>query len=143
MELKHLDDKETIELFFRKNTDLHIYSIGDLDDFFWKYTTWYALKENHEIKAIALLYTAQSFSTLLALSEPVTPMEKLIELLGPELPDKFYSHFSPGIDRILQNNFNMDGHGKHYKMALKNTSLLKEFDSSRSVQLNEEDLRAS
>ncbi len=141
MELISLNDKKTIELFFRKNTELHIYSIGDLDEFFWKYTTWYALLENKEIRAVALIYTAQSFSTLLALAEPVKPMKKLVELLIPELPDNFYSHLSPELNKVLENDFILDGHGKHYKMALKNISVLKEFDTSKSIQLNKEDLK--
>ena len=38
-----LRDKHVIERFFRNQADLHVYSLGDLDDFFWPYTTWYAL----------------------------------------------------------------------------------------------------
>ena len=51
-----LYDRKEIETFLRKNTFLHIYGIGDLDDFFWPCTTWYALRENQSIKAIILLY---------------------------------------------------------------------------------------
>ncbi len=51
-----LHSKEEIEKFLRRNTFLHLYSIGDLDDFFWQYTTCYALKENQKITQLALLY---------------------------------------------------------------------------------------
>jgi len=38
-----LHDKSAIEQFLRRNTWLHLYELGDLDEFFWQYTTWYAL----------------------------------------------------------------------------------------------------
>ena len=36
-----LHDKKELEHFLNKDIYLHIYSIGDLDDFFWPYTIWY------------------------------------------------------------------------------------------------------
>ena len=52
-----LRNRNEIETFLRKNVPLHIYSIGDLDDFFWQDSEWYALKEGDEIRALALIYT--------------------------------------------------------------------------------------
>lgn len=40
METCALHDKARIEAFLRKNVYLHIYSIGDLDDFFWHNPTF-------------------------------------------------------------------------------------------------------
>ncbi|MCP4139843.1 MAG: hypothetical protein GY755_06055 [Chloroflexi bacterium] len=53
-----LHDKERIEGFLRKDVYLHIYSLGDLDRFFWPYTTWYGYEEDGNIEAIALVYAA-------------------------------------------------------------------------------------
>ncbi len=53
-----LHDKSTIEIFLRGNVFLNIYSLGDLDDFFWPYTSWYALTDSAGVQAIALMYTA-------------------------------------------------------------------------------------
>lgn len=64
-----LHDRTTIERVLRENVYLYIYGIGDLDDFFWPYTTWYAIEDDKEINTIALLYSGQSLPTLLALSE--------------------------------------------------------------------------
>lgn len=64
-----LCDKSRIEAFLRKNVYLHIYSIGDLDDFFWPDTAWYGWEQGSEIQAVALLYTASEDPTLLALSD--------------------------------------------------------------------------
>ncbi|MEM7348809.1 MAG: hypothetical protein AAF485_31655 [Chloroflexota bacterium] len=34
-----IHSKEQLTDFFRQNPYLHIYALGDLDDFFWPYTT--------------------------------------------------------------------------------------------------------
>jgi len=64
-----LHDKNEIEAFLRHNPWLHLYALGDLDEFFWPYTTWYAPKDSHQIKQLALLYTGTSLPVLLGLSE--------------------------------------------------------------------------
>ena len=38
-----LHEREPIAAFCRRDIALHLYTIGDLDPFFWPYTTWYAL----------------------------------------------------------------------------------------------------
>ena len=45
MSLVCLHDKAVIEGFLRRNPLLHIYPLGDLDDFFWPHTTWYGLQD--------------------------------------------------------------------------------------------------
>jgi len=35
---------------------MNIYSLCDLDDFFWDYTTWYVAKDNDEIQSLILSY---------------------------------------------------------------------------------------
>jgi len=55
-----LNDKSRIEAFLRENVYLHIYSIGDLDDFFWPDTVWYGWDKEGEIQAVALLYTTSA-----------------------------------------------------------------------------------
>ena len=55
MKTVRLDDKSRIEAFLRRRPSLHIYSLGDLDDFFWPQTTWYALEDEGEIREIAMV----------------------------------------------------------------------------------------
>ena len=47
-----LHDKDRIEALLRRDTFLNIYQLGDLDDYFWPHTTWYALTDGDDIKAI-------------------------------------------------------------------------------------------
>lgn len=136
-----LHDKKTIEGFLRKNTGLHIYSLGDLDDFFWPYTTWYALAANNELKAIALLYTGLSLPTLLALSEQQKVMSDLLESLIPILPCKFYAHLSPNLEKVFQDRYELEPHGEHYKMALKDSFAVKSVDCSPVIRLSGSNLK--
>ena len=135
-----LHDKTVIERYLRKNTDLHIYSIGDLDDFFWPYTTWYALACENSPEAVALLYTGQTIPTLLAVSDHLPAMIGLLESIIHLLPMQFYAHLSLGLERIFQDTHRLESHGEHFKMALGDPSSLFDLDCSRVIPLTISDL---
>ncbi len=127
-----LHDKSKIEAFLRGNVFLNIYGLGDLDDFFWPYTTWYALTDSEGIQAIALMYTGGSLPCLHALAEgdKVIYTEELLHCLIPILPRRFHAHLSLGLESILAEHYALRPHGRHYKMALTDKSLLSNFDTS-------------
>lgn len=135
-----LHDKREIESFLRRDVYLHIYSIGDLDDFFWPYTTWYGRKDGDEIRAIALLYTGLPLPTLLALSEEQRPIRDLLRSMIHLLPGKFYAHLSPGLEDLLEQRLRLHAHGMHLKMALTDRSKLEGVDGSRATRLSRDDL---
>jgi GNAT superfamily N-acetyltransferase len=134
-----LHERKEIESFLRRNVFLYIYAIGDLDDFFWPYTAWYAVKEGGEITAIALLYSARDFPVLVALTEGKS-MGQLIRSIIDFLPGKFHVHLSPDAEAALEQKYEMKSRGKHYKMALSDKSLLNDIDCSQVVRLKSEDL---
>ena len=134
-----LHDKKEIETFLRKNVYLNIYCIGDMDDFFWPYTTWYAYKDNEEIQAIVLLYSGRALLTLVALLEE-NQTKHLLQNIVHLLPGKFHAHLCSGAQTALEYKYNMKSHGKYYKMALKNKSLLFNANCSEVVQLTNEDM---
>jgi len=136
-----LHDKKQIENFLRQNLYLHIYSIGDLDDFFWSNTCWYALKNDNEIKAIVLLYTIKPFPTLLAFSENIELMHELLKSISHLLPPKFCAHITSGAQDPLKDSFILDSHGTFCKMALSNKTLLNNIDTSNTIQLTSSDLQ--
>lgn len=135
-----LHNKSRIEAFLRKNVYLHIYSIGDLDDFFWPDTVWYGWEKGGEIQAVALLYTASPNPTLLAVSEQEDVMWELVRSIFHILPGRFYAHLSPRVAEAFRQQCQIKSYGKHYKMGLKNTSLLHEADCSQVIRLTENDL---
>jgi hypothetical protein len=51
-----IHDKTLLESFLRRNTFLHLYELGDLDEPFWPWTTWYGLMDEGELQAVTLLY---------------------------------------------------------------------------------------
>jgi GNAT superfamily N-acetyltransferase len=127
-----LHDKSTIETFLRGNAFLNIYGLGDLDDFFWPDTTWYALTDSAGVQAIALIYTGGSMPCFHALAEgdKVIYTEELLRCLIPILPRSFDAHLSLGLESILAEHYALRPHGRHYKMALTDKSLLSNVDTS-------------
>ncbi len=120
-----LHDKATIERFLTRDVPLHMYELGDLDDFFWPYTQWYGLSpddatagDRDGLDAVALLYVASSTPTLLALGTDYKPLSSLVESIAHLLPERFYAHLSPGIAPALGHRFRLAEHGPHLKMAL-------------------------
>ena len=131
-----LHDKQEIEQFLRRNILLHIYSIGDLDDFFWPYTIWYGLKTNDNLSAVALLYSGQVLPILLALSENYDAIAELLRSISHFLPPRFYAHLSPRLEGVLSDTHHFVPHGEHYKMALHDKGKIANFDCSGVVPLS-------
>src|SRR6266566_5143484 len=113
-----LHDKGTIEQFLRRNTWLHLYELGDLDDFFWQYTTWYAFKDAEEIQELVLLYTGLELPTLLGITEGLATMRDLLQSLMPLLPRRFYAHFSGDLASVFAHDYRIESHGLHYKIGV-------------------------
>jgi ribosomal protein S18 acetylase RimI-like enzyme len=135
-----LQDKEEIRSFFSHNVPLHLYEIGDLDEFFWPYTAWHALKDADGLKAVVLLYNETSLPVLLALAEEPAFTRELLQSLIPTLPGCFYAHLSPSLEDVFQGSRKLVSHGRHNKMALTRAALLDAVDVSGVVPLSLTDL---
>ncbi len=140
METCSLHDKAQIEAFLRKNVYLHIYSIGDLDDFFWHNTVWYAGKDGDDIQALAMLYTVPPVPTLHAMSEEEGSMAELLRSVLHLLPGRFHAHLSGGLAEVFDGCGSVESSTEHWKMALSNKSHLSGVDCSRVVRLTANDL---
>jgi len=118
--MKHisLHNKDRIYTFLKKDVSLHIYPIGDLDDFFWPFTNWYGLVDNGQLREVVLLYFGQSSPTLLALSRNNARLHDLLEKIKPLLPPLFYAHLSPTVQAAFESTHSLTHHGKHQKMTL-------------------------
>ena len=137
MKIISIHDKEEIERFLRRNTFLHIYSIGDLDDFFWNNTVWYALMDEGEIKQLVLLYTALSLPALLVFTEPpIDEMRELLRSILYLLPRRFYTHLTMGLRDVLEEEYALQCHGTFYKMALMDMTPVDAIDTSTVSRLS-------
>mgnify|MGYP006280112199 CR=1 FL=1 len=137
MKLISLHNRDKIFHTLKEDIYLHLYSIGDLDDFFWPFTQWYALHDEDHILEIALLYFGQPPPTLLALSPTPERMKVLLEKMAGLLPPSFYAHLSPGLDEALSPAFKARHHGQHIKMALRQTSEWPEDNQERVKKIPE------
>ncbi len=140
MAIGPLKDKARIEAFLRRNPGLHIYSLGDLDDFFWPYTTWYGRQEDGELTDIVLVYTAHPLATVVALSERPAAVRELMGAVRPLLPEQFHGHLSPGVEAVFEHTHRIRPHGPHYRMALRDRSRVKQIDGSAAARLGRRDL---
>ncbi|MEV4620058.1 GNAT family N-acetyltransferase [Asanoa sp. NPDC049573] len=110
--LRSVHDRAELAALLRKDAALHAYELGDLDDFFWPYTTWYRLGDT-----VALVYHGLPTPTLLAFG-PEEPLHALLTRLTPLLPRVFYAHLSPGAGAALAPAYTRSFGGPHHKMAL-------------------------
>lgn len=138
-----LHAKDQIERVLRRNIFLHLYAIGDLDEFFWPYTSWYGCQVEGQIQQIALLYSGTDVPTLLAFTEePSALMPPFMRSLMRLLPRQVYAHLSPDLLPIVAEEYHVEQHGLHYKMALTQPERLREVDGSAAVALSTADLDA-
>jgi ribosomal protein S18 acetylase RimI-like enzyme len=136
-----LHDKTVIAAFLQRNVALHAYALGDLDDFFWPYTTWYARQDTGQIVAIALLYTGTHVPTLLALGdEPLDSLRELLRSLRRVLPRRVYAHLSGDLATVLEGDYRIEPHGLHARLALTNRRELATVDTSEVSRLSADDL---
>jgi len=135
-----LHSQDEVERFCRRNPSLHLYALGDLDDFFWPHTTWYALRDEGQVRQLALFYTGQPLPTLLAYAEPpIGPMRDLVHDLLRVLPRRFYAHLTEGVADVLADDYRVQPHGAFHKMSLTDRSRLAGFDGSEAVALSAAD----
>ena len=141
MKAMSLHSQEEIAAFLRKNPFLHLYALGDLDDFFWPYTTCYALKDQQQILQLALLYTGTSLPTLLGLTEePTDQMRELLQSILHLLPIRLYTHVSGDLATVFARDYHLHSHGAHYKMGLIHREQVETVDTSRVVPLSSSDV---
>jgi len=141
MKVITLYSQQEIEAFLRRNPFLHLYALGDLDDFFWPYTTWYALKDRRHITQLALLYTGTSLPTLLGLTEePIDKMCELLQSILHLLPVRLYAHLSGDLATVFVGDYHINSHGAHYKMGLMHKAQVETIDTSQVVPLSSSDV---
>ena len=115
-----ITDTEILETFFRKNTALNIYAIGDLDEFFLAYTNFYALIADAQIRQVVYIYRGSEPAVLQGICEEDEKeiMKDLVSEIIPVLPEKFYSHLTPGIEDVFKEKYSLKSYGKYFKMSL-------------------------
>lgn len=143
MRLVCLHDRDVIESVLRRDPDVHLYEIGDLDDFFWPLTTWYGLDDRGTMRSIALVYAASELPVVIALAREgqTWGVTSLLERMRPVLPRKFYAHLAVGASRTFAETHHVEHRGLHARMVVRDWAPLDEIDTSRAVPLGPPDAR--
>jgi len=146
MKLVCLHDKAEIEAALRRDAEMHLYELGDLDDFFFSQTTWFGLDDRGTLRSIALLYTAvgaeQPVLVALAREGQTWGVTSLLERMRPVLPRKMYAHLAVGASRALEGmGFVVEAPTRHDRMILSDWSPLSAIDTARAVPLGPPDAR--
>ncbi len=133
--------KAEIEAFARKNPFLHIFEIGDLDDFFWPYTLWYGWQEHGELQQLALIYTQFDTPTLLAFADPPhEQMRDFLKALLPLLPRRIFAQIDSNSVELFADSYQIEPHGLLWKMALVDFSKIANIDTTDVIQFSDNDL---
>ncbi|MFG1673298.1 GNAT family N-acetyltransferase [Micromonospora sp. NPDC049282] len=108
-------DRSVLAGLLGRDPVLHAYQLGDLDDFFWPYTSWFRCGDE-----VVLLYHGVEPPTLLAFAAPdrVAALSGLLTRVAPVLPARLYAHLSPGLLGALAGSFRCAPGGRHHRMAL-------------------------
>ncbi|MGC4807800.1 GNAT family N-acetyltransferase [Micromonospora sp. DT233] len=115
MSLRVEHDRALLGRLLGRDPALHAYELGDLDDFFWPYTSWFRRGEQ-----VVLLYRAVTPPTVLAFADEAgrRGLAALLAQVAPVLPARLYAHLSPGLLPVLRGRFDVVDGGAHVKMAL-------------------------
>jgi ribosomal protein S18 acetylase RimI-like enzyme len=138
METRITRDKREIYKFLSRSPDLQLYTIGDLDDFFWPNTIWHAIYDNDEIQSVALLYTGMIPQTLLLFCDknPLYSVE-LLKSVRHLLPDKLNVHLSPGLIYIFGKENIIKDYGHNYRMILTREPEPVSYNNIRKLEISD------
>lgn len=139
-----LHDRAEIAAALLRHPELHLYAIGDLDDFFWPYTTWYAMPGERPPERVLLVYSGTELPVLLGLDRPpLVALHRLLQATLPLLPGRFYAHLTHGAEQVFQEaGRRIVSHGRHLKMTLAGVDLLAGIETTGVEQLSPADLPA-
>ena len=142
MSVVELRERAEIARFLRRRPAVHAYALGDLDDFFWPHTRWFAWQPDGTVEQVALLYTEPDPPVLLAFAEePAAGMAALLRALAPTLPPALYAHLSPGLlESLAPTHVPAAETAPHRKLGLVDPGRLAEHDTLDAVQLGPDDL---
>ncbi|WP_255292580.1 GNAT family N-acetyltransferase [Micromonospora sp. WMMA1996] len=107
-------DRAVLAGLLGRDPVLHAYQLGDLDDFFWPYTSWFRRGDE-----VVLLYHGVELPTLLAFAAPerVAALSALLVEAAPVLPARLWAHLSPGLEATVSRWYAVSDAAAHVRMA--------------------------
>jgi len=137
MDLVRLDNKKKIFHHFINQAYLQIYSIADLDDYYWKDSEFYGWIEQGELKLVILLHYSFDIPILSILTENNSfDISRMFISLQEKIPQRVYASFTPGIKTIFRDHYDLESKGDYFKMGLVDPSRLDMINISEVVGLS-------
>ena len=147
MEIQIIKDRSALENYFRQDLSLHLYSLGDLDDFYWPRSHVYGLRTETGVKTSPCYTEGIDLPVLLAFG----PWSQIILNYAQShcFPTVSTPISAPDWRTIFLDDYQIENHGAHFKMAwlipiqfktqiLENTFQLTEADLLEVEELYEE-----
>lgn len=108
-------DRMALAELLSRDPVLHAYQLGDLDDFFWPYTSWFRRGDE-----VALLYHGLDVPALLAFVPPsrVRDMAALLTDVAAVLPARLHANLSPGLESVVARWYEVSEVTTQHRMAL-------------------------
>ena len=99
MKVVEIRERARLRAYLRPRAAIHLYELGDLDDFFWPRTRWFGLEDGDELRAVVLHYASPGIATVMAIGEPdeLPLLADLLAAIRSELPSRFHAHLSAGL----------------------------------------------
>lgn len=140
-DIKRISNKKQLADYFQRNIYLHIYSLGDLDEFFWPLTEYYGEEHAGKVERVLTLYKGGTSPTLLALGSKEDLSHQDLKTILPYLPESFEAHLSPDLESTFYPTHEIVSHGAHYKMGLAKTEKLIAISTQAVTALNPNHLK--
>lgn len=140
MHVETIENREVIERRLRQDAGLHLYELGDLDDFFFPFTTYYALATGDAITTLGLVYRATDLPVLVVMGHDrdAENVRALVRGLRDRLPARVYTHLAPGTSDALGEGFRIEPHGLHDRMLLVDRSKIDAIDTTSARAIGPE-----
>lgn len=118
--LVFVHEPERLRAWLNHNPGLHLYSLADLDPFFWPSTSWYGWEVDGQLEAVALLYISPFLPNLIGLADvhQIPAFERLLFALNKLLPQRFHALLSPGLEECFESHYSLYGEGTCLRMKL-------------------------
>ncbi|MBK8257591.1 MAG: GNAT family N-acetyltransferase [Polyangiaceae bacterium] len=131
-----LHDRTAILARLADHRALNVYAVGDLDDAFFPYTSWFALEENGQLRQLVLMYMGASPPVIHAIAaDREGDMRTLLKSMMGVLPRCFYMHITPSLLDVFTDEYTVTSRGLHRKMVLVDRDKLDQVDVSHAEPL--------
>jgi len=140
-----LHNRCLLERFIRPSRFLNVFLLADLDNRYWRQTTWYGLMKGRSLQALALLFgKTPPLFVLLAPRKGLPAARRLLRALRDDLPAIFHADLAPGLKNLLAGRFRVErgGEGPHLRMGLVDWRPVRRTDITGTVRMNTRDVPA-